>query len=109
MKKVLVAVAMVLGMGTSVVFAQETSETQSVEQTQQNPQDEFTKIEVKDIPQAVVDALGKSYPGAVIKEASVSEKEAGKIYKVVLTITKEDQSTEEVTALMNEKGEGVKE
>lgn len=107
MKKVLVALAMVMGLGSSVVFANGTTEAQSVEQTQQNPQDEFTKVEAKDLPQAVVDALGKSYPGAVIKEAFISEKETGKIYKVVLTITKEDQSTEEVTVLLNEKGETV--
>ena len=80
---------------------------QSVEQTQQNPQDEFTKVEVKDLPQAVMNVLAKDYEGAVIKEAFISEKETGKIYKVVLTITKENQSTEEVTVLLNEKGETV--
>ena len=90
MKKVLVALAMVMGLGSSVAFAYVVSGTQSVEQTQQNPQDEFTKVEVKDLPQAVI-----------------SEKETGKIYKVVLTITKENQSTEEVTVLLNEKGETV--
>lgn len=108
MKKVLVALAMVMGLGSSVVFAHETAGIQSVEQTQQNPQNEFTKAEVKDLPQAVMNALAKDYEGAVIKEAFVSEKETGKIYKVVLTITKEDQSTEEVTVLLNEKGEAVK-
>ena len=107
MKKVLVALAMVMGLGSSVVFAHETAGIQSVEQTQQNPQDEFTKVEVKDLPQAVMNVLAKDYEGAVIKEAFVSEKETGKVYKVVLTITKEDQSTEEVTVLLNEKGETV--
>ena len=102
MKKVLVALAMVMGLGSSVAFAYVVSGTQSVEQTQQNPQDEFTKVEVKDLPQAVMNVLAKDYEGAVI-----SEKETGKIYKVVLTITKENQSTEEVTVLLNEKGETV--
>ena len=106
MKKVLVALAMVMGLGSSVAFAYVVSGTQSVEQTQQNPQDEFTKVEVKDLPQAV-NVLAKDYEGAVIKEAFISEKETGKIYKVVLTITKENQSTEEVTVLLNEKGETV--
>ena len=105
MKKVLVALAMVMGLGSSVAFAYVVSETQSVEQTQQNPQDEFTKVEVKDLPQAVMNVLAKDYEGAVIKEAFISEKETGKIYKVVLTITKENQSTEKVTVLLNEKGE----
>ena len=107
MKKVLVALAMIMGLGTSVAFADVASGIQSVEQTQQDPQDEFTKIDVKDLPQAVLGSLGKNYEGAVIKEAFVSEKEAGKTYKVVLTITKEDQSTEEVTVILNEKGESV--
>ena len=106
MKKVLVALAMVMGLGSSVAFAYVVSGTQSVEQTQQNPQDEFTKVEVKDLPQAVMNVLAKDYEGAV-KEAFISEKETGKIYKVVLTITKENQSTEEVTVLLNEKGETV--
>ena len=54
MKKVLVALAMVMGLGSSVAFAYVVSGTQSVEQTQQNPQYEFTKVEVKDLPQAVM-------------------------------------------------------
>ena len=107
MKKVLVALAMVLGLGSSVAFAHVASGIQSIGQTQQDPQDEFTKVEVKDLPQAVMNALAKDYEGAVIKEAFISKKETGKIYKIVLTITKEDQSTEEVTVLLNEKGETV--
>ncbi|ADV44748.1 hypothetical protein [Bacteroides helcogenes] len=106
MKKVLVALAMIMGLGSSVVFAQEVNNATGVE-TAQSPQDEFTKIDVKDLPQAVLESLGKNYEGAVIKEAFVSEKETGKVYKVVLTITKEDQSTEDVTVLLNEKGESV--
>lgn len=108
MKKVLVALAMILGLGSSVVFAHVASETRSIEQTQQDPLDEFTKVEVKDLPQAVIDTLAKGNEGAVIKEAFISEKETGKIYKIVLILTKEDQSTEEATILLNEKGEGVK-
>lgn len=106
MKKVLVALAMIMGIGTSVVFAQ-VSETPAVGQVQQDPQDEFTAIELKDIPQAVLDSLSKDYEGAVVKEAFVAEKESGKIYKVVLTVTNEDQSTSEVTVFLNENGESV--
>ena len=65
MKKVLVAVALVMGLGSSVAFAQEVINTTSY----------------------------------------VAEKESGKVYKVILT-TKDSQ---EVTVLMNEKGEEVKE
>ena len=89
MKKVLVAVALVMGLGSSVAFAQEVINTTSVEMQAQVPQDEFTKIDVKELPEA----------------AYVAEKESGKVYKVILT-TKDSQ---EVTVLMNEKGEEVKE
>ena len=105
MKKVLVALAMVMGLGSSVAFAYVVSGTQSVEQTQQNPQDEFTKVEVKDLPQAVMNVLAKSYEGASIKEVYSANKETGKIYKVILT-TKDSQ---EVTVLLDEKGEEIKE
>ena len=103
MKKVLVAVALVMGLGSSVAFAQEVINTTSVEMQAQVPQDEFTKIDVKELPEAV--AVAKNYEGATIKEAYVAEKESGKVYKVILT-TKDSQ---EVTVLMNEKGEEVKE
>ena len=101
MKKVLVAVALVMGLGSSVAFAQEVINTTSVEMQVQVPQDEFTKIDVKELPEAVAQAVAKNYEGATIKEAYVAEKESGKVYKVILT-TKDSQ---EVTVLMNEKGE----
>ena len=104
MKKVLVAVALVMGLGSSVAFAQEVINTTSVEMQAQVPQDEFTKIDVKELPEAVAQAVAKNYEGATIKEAYVAEKESGKVYKVILT-TKDSQ---EVTVLMNEKGEEVK-
>ena len=63
------------------------------------------KIDVKELPEAVAQAVAKNYEGATIKEAYVAEKESGKVYKVILT-TKDSQ---EVTVLMNEKGEEVKE
>ena len=93
MKKVLVAVALVMGLGSSVAFAQEVINTTSVE------------MQAKELPEAVAQAVAKNYEGATIKEAYVAEKESGKVYKVILT-TKDSQ---EVTVLMNEKGEEVKE
>ena len=56
MKKVLVAVALVMGLGSSVAFAQEVINTTSVEMQAQVPQDEFTKIDVKELPEAVAQA-----------------------------------------------------
>ena len=111
MKKVLVAVALVMGLGSSVAFAQEVNNSPAaetspaVETTTQAPQDEFIKIDAKELPDVVMNALAKSYEGASIKEAYVAAKETGKVYKVII-ITKDAQ---EVTVLMNEKGEEVKE
>ena len=98
MKKVLVAVALVMGLGSSVAFAN------AVVATAQAPQDEYTKIEVKDLPAAVTEALGKAYPESTIKEASVTTKEEGKLYKVVVT----QKDGTDVTVVLNEKGEEVK-
>lgn len=103
MKKLLVAVAMVLGLGTSVAFAQDV-ENSTVVEAQAAPV-EFVKMDAATLPQAVVDALAKDNEGSTIKEAFVAEKPEGKVFKVVIT-TKDGQ---EVTALLNEKGEAVKE
>ena len=73
MKKVLVAVALVMGLGSSVAFAQEVINTTSVEMQAQVPQDEFTKIDVKELPETVAQAVAKNYEGATIKEAYVEQ------------------------------------
>ena len=103
MKKVLVAVALVMGLGSSVAFAQVVKDSTAVETVAQNPQDEFTKIEVKDLPEAVTQAIAKTHEGSSIKEAFVAEKESGKVYKVIVTT----KDAKDVTVLMNEKGEVV--
>ncbi|ERI81232.1 hypothetical protein HMPREF1981_03273 [Bacteroides pyogenes F0041] len=108
MKKVLVALAMIMGLGTTAMFAQ-TFETPSTEQTSQVPQDEFVKMDVKDLPQAVIEALAKKRAGAGIKEVFVADKETGKVYKIVLIVTKEDRNTIEETVFINEKGEFIEE
>ena len=54
MKKVLVALAMIMGLGTSVAFASVSGDTLAVEQTLQTPQDEFTQIAAKELPAAVI-------------------------------------------------------
>ena len=102
MKKVLVALTMVMGMGSAVAFAQEPVKLPAMEQNQQTSQDKFTKITVKELPQVVKSTLSKDYEGTI-------EKENGKVYKILVTAIKEDQSTEEITVLLNEKGEPVNE
>ncbi len=97
MKKLFVAVALVMGLGTSVAFAENLSrgvDTVTVV-------NDFTPIEIKDLPQAVQDALKKDYASFTIKEASVEEADDVKTYKVVLV----SEEGEESTVLFNENGE----
>lgn len=89
--------------GSSVAFAQDVENSTAVED--QAPQVELTKVDIKDLPQAVVDALAKGNEGSTIKEVFVTDKPEGKVFKVVIT-TKDGQ---EVMTLLNEKGEAVKE
>ena len=98
MKKVLVALAMVLGTGSSVVFAQEVAEAQV-------PQDEFVKMDPTELPQAILLTLAKNYEGSSVKEAYVKVKDEAKIYKIII-LTQDGQETE---TILNEKGEAVKE
>ncbi|MFV0588758.1 hypothetical protein [Bacteroides reticulotermitis] len=111
MKTLFVALAMIVGFGTSVVFAQETTPVPA-EPTEQvpAPQGDFVKIELSELPQAILDALLKKYPvGGAVAEAFVADKESGKVYKINVVLTKEDQTTEEVTVFMNANGEPVTE
>ena len=99
MKKLFVAVALVMGLGTSVAFAENFHA--SVDSV--NIVNEFKPIEVKDLPQAVLDAVTKDYAEFTIKEAYVEEVEGTKTYKVVLTDA-EDNTT---AVLYTEKGEVI--
>ena len=51
MKKVLAALVMVLGTGSSVVFAQEVNNSSAIVAEAQVPQDEFVKIDPTELPQ----------------------------------------------------------
>lgn len=96
MKKLFVAVALVMGLGTSVAFAENFHA--SVDSV--NIVNEFKPIEVKDLPQAVLEAA-KDYAEFTIKEAYVEEVEGTKTYKVVLT----DAEDNTAAVLYTEKGE----
>lgn len=97
MKKLFVAVALVMGLGTSVAFAENFHA--SVDSV--NIVNEFKPIEVKDLPQAVLDAVAKDYAEFTIKEAYVEEVEGTKTYKVVLADTEDNTAA----VLYTEKGE----
>ena len=102
MKKLFVAVALVMGLETSVAFANNFMVMESAAVTMMN---DFTPIEVKDLPAAVQEAIAKDYAESTIKEAAVEAKEDGtKTYKVVLT----DKEGTESTILFSESGEVLK-
>ena len=103
MKKLFVAVALVMALGTSIVLAGN-AWTNNVETVA--PNDDYTQIELKHVPQAITDAVAKNYEGNSIKEAYVKTAEDGtKTYKIILM----DGEETETTVLFNEKGEEVKE
>lgn len=81
MKKVLVAVALVLGLGSSVAFAQEVSNTPAVETQTQAPQDEYTKIEVKDLPEAVTQAIAKAMKMLPLRKRMLPKKKPVRFIK----------------------------
>ena len=101
MKKLFVAAALVMGLGTTVAFAENlTSGVETVMAV-----NDFTPIEVKDLPAAVQEAITKNSAEATIKEAAVEANEDGtKTYKVVLT----DEEGTESTVLFSESGEVLK-
>lgn len=97
MKKLFVAVALAIGLGTSVAFAENChASVDSVTII-----NEFKPIDVKELPQAVQDAVAKDYAQFTIKEAYVEEVEGTRTYKIVLTDS-EDNTT---SVLYSEKGE----
>ena len=98
MKKLFLAVALVIGLGTSVAFANNMVSDVEIA-TMIN---EFKPIDVKELlPQAVQDAIKENYSEATIKEAAVEVAEDGtKTYKVTLV----DASGTENPVLFNEKG-----
>ena len=101
MKKFFVAVALVMGLGTTVELTWFcSSDVETVMAV-----NDFTPIEVKDLPAAVQEAITKNYAESTIKEAAVEANEDGtKTYKVVLT----DEEGTESTVLFSESGEVLK-
>ena len=102
MKKFFVAVALVMGLGTTVAFAENlTSGVETVMAV-----NDFTPIEVKDLPAAVTEAIAKNFAESTVKESTVKEaaEDGSKTYQVVLT----DKEGAESTVFFNEKGEILK-
>lgn len=101
MKKVLFAVALVMGLGSSVAFAGNmVSDVEIVVMV-----NDYKPIEVKDLPQAVQETIKKDFADLTIKEAAVEESEEGtKTYKVTFT----DAEGTDSEVFFNEKGEVLK-
>lgn len=102
MKKLFVAVALVMGVGTTVAFAADNQTTTASVAVAVN---DFVPVEVDDLPQAVKDTLAKDYADYMMKEAAVEANEDGtQTYKVTLTA----QDDTEQTVLLSENGEVLK-
>lgn len=79
MKKVLFAAAMMLTMGTTVA----TSAAEKVSlRGQASVEMDYQTINIKDLPQAVQDAIAAKYPELTIKEAAVEEVGGTKTYNI---------------------------
>ena len=74
MKKLFVAVALVMGVGTTVAFAADNQTTAASVAVAVN---DFVPVEVDDLPQAVKDTLAKDYADYMVKEAAVEANEDG--------------------------------
>lgn len=102
MKKLFVAVALVMGVGTTVAFAADNQTTTASVAVAVN---DFVPVEVDDLLQAVKDTLAKDYADYMVKEAAVEANEDGtQTYKVTLTA----QDDTEQTVLLSENGEVLK-
>lgn len=103
MKKLFVAVALVMGLGTSATFAINHT---NIHIEIMSVADDFVQIEVKDVPQAIQNAVAKNYEGNAIKDAHAKTVDDGsKIYKLTLVNGEET----ETIVIFNENGEEVKE
>ena len=91
MKKLFVAVALVMGVGTTVAFAADNQTTAASVAVAVN---DFVPVEVDDLPQAVKDTLAKDYADYMVKEAAVEANEDGtQTYKVTLTAQDDTEQT----------------
>ena len=103
MKKMMFTLAMVMGLGTSVAFAGNAYIADSDNPTVTQTADEFTPVELKDLPQAVQESLAKNFPCATAKAAAVSTNEETQTstYKITL----EDAEGNEQIVLLSDKGD----
>ena len=103
MMNLFITTALFMSLGATVAYANNRVETRIEKVAIAN---DFVPVELKDVPQAVQDAVAKNYAGTTIKEAQVKSCTAGKkTYKLVLVNAEQMEST----VLFNENGEEIKE
>lgn len=101
MKKLFATFALVMGLGATGAFA-ENMIVNNV--TIVNDVNDFTPIELKDIPKAVQDTLAKSYKDFTIKSAAVEVTESGvSTYQITLT----DADGTDTVVYFNDKGDVI--
>lgn len=104
MKKVLVAIAMVIGLGNGIMIA--ATPALSINKTSSNTvvADGYSKIEIKDIPESVMQAVEKENPGCYFFEAYIGTLGGQTVYKIELI----DNAGESFVVVVNERGENIK-
>ena len=96
-KGYLVLLAVVLGLGTSVVFAEGVKDAKKEQTVKKSP--DFIEIYMNDVPETIMDTL--ACEGAMIKQAFLSYGADGsRIYKVIILTS----SLEETTRYFSEDG-----
>lgn len=81
MKKLLFAIALLSGIGFTIHSA--VSNTQPAEILRILNADEFTEIEIAEVPKAVTDAVAKKFEGSTLKKAEVNKETM--IYQITVT------------------------
>lgn len=103
MKKVLVAVAVVMSLGSGMTMAA-TSALPMNKVYQEQTADEYAKIGIKDIPEIVMQTVEKNHPGCYFFEAYVGYQGGQKVYKIELI----DQAGESFFVKVDEQGNSIK-
>lgn len=103
MKKILVAIAMVIGLGNGIMIA--ATPAFSINETSNTVvADGYSKIEIKDIPESVMQAVEKENPGCYFFEAYIGTLGGQTVYKIELI----DNAGESFVVVVNERGENIK-
>lgn len=93
--------AVVLGLGTSVVFAEGVKDAKKEQTVKKSP--DFIEIYMNDVPETIMDTL--ACEGAMIKQAFLSYGADGsRIYKVIILTS----SLEETTRYFSEDGKVIR-